>query len=124
VWKRIGSAGMRVMKSKPAAIEPGDLFADAEAHFISDGVTTTLYSPKPFKRADAERMVNPVQAETRAVAARTAGIERSLAEAIRVADEAAATAHRASEAAAVAVARAEKAISELNELLGPDGEAA
>jgi hypothetical protein len=50
VWKRIGSHGLRVLKSKPAIIEPLDLFTDAESKFLSDGETTALLvarAPKP-----------------------------------------------------------------------------
>jgi hypothetical protein len=66
VWARIGSGGMRVMKAKPAAVEAGDLFADAEAHFISDGVTTTLISARPLKQKDMERLNNALDAKMEA----------------------------------------------------------
>lgn len=55
VWRRIGSHGLRVMKSKPEALEPGDWFTEGDARFIHDGQTTTLFVPRMLKQADIDR---------------------------------------------------------------------
>jgi hypothetical protein len=70
VWNRIGSHGLRVLKSKPANIEPLDLFTDAESKFISDGETTALLvarAPKPSEvKAAATLAQSALDAATQA----------------------------------------------------------
>lgn len=66
VWERIGSQGLRVMKSKPAQLEAGDVFTDGESRFIHDGQTTTLLVQRMLKQSDLDRMFKPLQAELRA----------------------------------------------------------
>lgn len=66
VWERIGSHGLRVMKSKPAQLEAGDVFTDGESRFIHDGQTTTLLVQRMLKQSDLDRMFKPLQAELRA----------------------------------------------------------
>jgi len=79
VWQRIGSHGLRVMKSKPAALEAGDVFTEAESKFISDGETTTLLVARSPKHSDIERGVRPAYALAQA-AMDTATQARTLAE--------------------------------------------
>jgi len=55
VWQRIGSHGLRVMKSKPAVPEPGDVYTEGESRFIFDGETTTLFVPRATKQSDIDR---------------------------------------------------------------------
>jgi len=62
VWERVGSAGFRVMKSKPDAHEPGDLFTDADSKFISDGENVTLLVARPVKQSEIERQHKALQA--------------------------------------------------------------
>ena len=78
VWERIGSHGFRVMRSRPDTPEPGDLFADAESHFVSDGETTTLFSQRQLKQSDVDRTVKPLAAQLQLVVARTGSTERGL----------------------------------------------
>jgi hypothetical protein len=66
VWERIGSFGLRVLKSKPAELAPGDVFAESDARFIHDGVITTLLSPKAIKLTDVERGLKPVHGTAQA----------------------------------------------------------
>jgi hypothetical protein len=61
VWERIGSHGIRVMKSRPEHLEPGDVFTEGESRFIFDGETTTLLVPRALKQSDLERVVKPAQ---------------------------------------------------------------
>lgn len=69
VWQRIGSHGVRVHKAKPATLQPGDLFTEADARFFHDGITTTMLSPKGIKTSDIERAVKPVHEMARNTAA-------------------------------------------------------
>jgi hypothetical protein len=79
VWRRIGSHGLRVMKSKPATLEPGDVFTEAESRFISDGENTILFSPRAPKHSDIERGVKPAYALAQSAMA-VATLARQLAE--------------------------------------------
>jgi hypothetical protein len=78
VWERIGSHGLRVMKAKPAAPEPGDIFTEGESRFIHDGESTTLLVPRSLKQSDLERAVKPLQVETRALAEVAGGVRRDV----------------------------------------------
>jgi hypothetical protein len=61
VWERIGSHGIRVLKSRPEHLEPGDVFTEGESRFIFDGETTTLLVPRALKQSDLDRVVNSVK---------------------------------------------------------------
>ncbi|HXD04881.1 MAG TPA: hypothetical protein VN680_02450 [Burkholderiaceae bacterium] len=67
-WERIGSHGLRVHKSKPAHLQAGDVFTEADARFIFDGVATTLLSPKGVKHSEVERAVKVVHTQVQQLA--------------------------------------------------------
>lgn len=80
-WERLGTGGFRLLKSKPAALAPGDVFTEHDARFMHDGQTTILLVPKAAKVSDIERAVKgphnfaqATQAELRELAARVTGL--------------------------------------------------
>jgi hypothetical protein len=68
VWERIGSHGIRVLKSKPEHLEPGDVFTEGESRFIFDGENTTLLVPRALKQSDLDRAIKPAQTLAQATA--------------------------------------------------------
>ena len=62
VWERIGTHGLRVLKSKPQAPEPGDIYSEGESRFIHDGENTTLLVPRALKQSDLDRSIKPTHA--------------------------------------------------------------
>lgn len=56
-WERLGTAGLRVLKSRPAELQPGDMFTENDARFLHDGCGTVLIMPKAPKVSDIERAV-------------------------------------------------------------------
>jgi hypothetical protein len=76
VWERIGSHGIRVMKSRPENLEPGDVFTEGESRFIFDGETITLLVPRALKQSDLDRFVKPQTALGQSNADRLTAIER------------------------------------------------
>lgn len=64
IWSRIGSHGLRVLKSKPATLQPGDTYAEDESRFITDGETTTLLVPKGVKASELKPIVAQLRANT------------------------------------------------------------
>jgi HK97 family phage portal protein len=81
-WERLGVHGLRVLKSKPARLEAGDLFTEADARFVFDGVTTTLLAPKGVKPSDVERALKPI-AEKASTALEQASTARREVEGVR-----------------------------------------
>lgn len=58
IWERIGSHGIRVLKSRPENLEPGDVFTEGESRFIFDGENITLLVPRALKQSDLDRVVS------------------------------------------------------------------
>jgi hypothetical protein len=56
-WERLGTLGLRVFKHRPAVLEPGDTFTEAESRFLHDGEATILFVPRAAKVSDIERAV-------------------------------------------------------------------
>jgi len=56
-WERLGTGGFRVFKSKPSALQPGDVFTERDARFMHDGASTILFVPAAAKVSDIERAV-------------------------------------------------------------------
>jgi hypothetical protein len=62
VWERIGSHGLRVMKSRPAELQAGDCFTEGESRFIFDGQSAVLWVPRALKQSEVERYTKAAQA--------------------------------------------------------------
>jgi HK97 family phage portal protein len=82
-WERLGSLGLRVFKHRPATLQPGDTFTEAESRFLHDGESTILFVPRAAKVSDIERAVKgphalaqDAQAQLRDQAARLEAVAR------------------------------------------------
>ena len=80
-WERLGTAGFRVLKSRPETLEAGDFFAEHDSRFLHDGRTTALFVQKALKTSDVERagkvardLAQLTQAEVREHAAQLAAV--------------------------------------------------
>jgi hypothetical protein len=94
-WERLGTGGFRVLKSRPEALAPGDVFTEHDARFLHDGENTILFVPKAPKTSDVERAVKAPytlgqanQAELREQAARLAAVLADVQRSTRAANDA------------------------------------
>jgi len=94
-WERLGTIGFRVLKSRPEALAPGDLFTEHDARFLHDGRATVLFVPKAPKSSDIERAVRAPQAlaeaaqqATREQAAQTDALRIDVARSTKAANDA------------------------------------
>jgi hypothetical protein len=78
-WERIGTGGFRVLKSRPEALEPGDVFTENDARFLHDGAQTVLFVPKGAKVSDIERAVKAPYSLAQSVQAQLRDLEAGLA---------------------------------------------
>jgi len=76
VWERIGSHGLRVMKSKPDNLEVGDVYKEGESLFIFDGETSYLFVPRGLKQSDLDRQIKPTHALAQSAHDKALGVER------------------------------------------------
>jgi hypothetical protein len=97
-WERLGTAGFRVLKSRPAELAPGDMFTEHDARFLHDGRATVLFVPKAAKTSDLERaarashtLVQATQSDLREQAARLGEMLADVQRTTRAANDASET---------------------------------
>lgn len=106
-WERLGTGGLRVFKSRPPTLTPGDVFSEHDARFLHDGHATVLLVPRTPKTSDIERAGKVPTAIAQAVQADVRRLEPRIGEALEGIERSQAAAHDATELGVQALAQVE-----------------
>ena len=77
-WERVGTLGLRVHKSRPPELEPGDVFTESDSRFMHDGQGVILLVPKAAKVSDIERAVKTPYGMAQAVQAQLVQVREQM----------------------------------------------